>query len=88
MSNNEHEHEHHDKTSTFHITINTRPHEVSGPSISYREVVNLAFPGTSEDIIYKVHYAGEHHLDGILHDGEFVELENGMKFDVHATNRS
>lgn len=78
----------HGKPSTFHIIINARAHEVTGSKLSYREVVNLAFPGDPGEIIYLVQYVAPKLPDGGLKDGEFVELENGMKFDVTPTNRS
>lgn len=81
-------HEQHGKPSTFHIIVNARAYEVPGPKISYRELVNLAFPGDPGEIIYLVQYVAPKQPDGTLADGEFVELENGMKFDVTPTNRS
>lgn len=78
----------HGKPSTFHIIVNAREHEVTGPKISYREVVNLAFPGDPGQIIYLVQYVAPKQPDGTLADGESVVLENGMKFDVTPTNRS
>ena len=86
MSNQDkHEHEKH---KTFHIIVNARAHEVPGPQISYRDVVNLAFPGDPGEILYSVHYVAPKHPDGTLAEGQSVELENGMKFDVTPTNRS
>jgi hypothetical protein len=35
-----------------------------------------------------VQYVAPHLPDGGLQDGESVDLENGMKFDVSPTNRS
>jgi len=78
----------HGKPSSFHIIINASAFEVSGSKITYRELVNLAFPGDTGEIIYLVQYVAPHLPDGGLQDGEFVELENGMKFDVSPTNRS
>lgn len=85
MSQNHHNH---GKPSTFHIIINARPHEAPGPRISYREIVNLAFPGDPGEILYLVQYVAPKQPDGTLADGESVQLENGMKFDVTPTNRS
>ena len=73
---------------TFHIVINTRSFEVSGPKISYREVVNLAFPGDSGEIIYLMHFSAPPHTEGSLTDGHSVKLTKGMVFDVSPTNRS
>lgn len=76
--------------SSFHIIVNARPREVTGVSISYSEVVNLAFPDdpNAGEYLYSVHYTGPHVPDGTLAEGQSVKLENGMKFDVTKTNRS
>jgi hypothetical protein len=76
------------KRSSFHIKINGSEFEVPGPKISYRELVNLAFPGEPGEIIYLVQYVSPHGPDGQLQDGESVELVNGMKFDVERSHRS
>jgi len=78
----------HVKPKNFHIIINASAFEVPGPRITYRELVNLAFPGDSGEIIYLIQYVAPHLPDGALLDGESVNLENGMKFDVTLTNRS
>lgn len=86
MSNEDKNHQNPNKK--FHIIINARPHEVDGPQITYREVVNLALPGDSGEILYSVHYVAPKQPDGTLAEGQHVQLENGMKFDVTPTNRS
>lgn len=78
----------HGKPSSFHIIINASEFKVPGPKITYRELVNFAFPGDSGEIIYLVQYVAPHLPDGGLQDGESIDLENGMKFDVSPTNRS
>lgn len=78
----------HGKPDIFHIIINARSHEVSGHRISYRDVVNLAFPGDPGEILYSIHYVAPKLPDGTLAEGQSVDLENGMKFDVTPTNRS
>lgn len=93
MSNLESEHQsnnaaEHGKDSKFHIFINASPFEVAGPQIGYRELVNLAFPGDPGEIIYLIQYVSPHGPDGQLQDGESVNLENGMKFNVERTHRS
>lgn len=78
----------HGKPSSFHIIINASAFDIPGPEITYRELVNLAFPDDPGEIIYLVQYVAPHLPDGGLQDGESVNLENGMKFDVSPTNRS
>lgn len=73
--------------SSFHIIVNARAREVTGESISYSQIVSLAFPddpGASQ-YLYSVHYVGPHVPDGTLAEGQSVKLENGMKFDVSKT---
>jgi len=81
-----HQQAHHVKT--YHIIINGSAHEVPGSSISYRELVNLAFPGDTGEIIYLIQYVSPHGPDGQLHDGDAVDLVDGMKFDVERSHRS
>jgi hypothetical protein len=77
-----------DPNRAFHIIVNARPHSVFGPNITYQQVVNLAFPNPVSDTLYSVHYVAPKQADGTLAEGQHVQLENGMKFDVTATNRS
>ena len=83
-----HEHHDHGKHSKFSIAINGVELEVRGPKISYRELVNLAFPGDSGEIIYLIQYVTPDGHEGQLHDGESVDLIQGMKFDVERSHRS
>lgn len=84
-----HEHtQHHSDPATFHIVVNARPAAVESTRITYQEIVQLAFPGEAGDILYSVVYTGPKHADGMLAPGQSVALENGMKFDVTANNRS
>jgi hypothetical protein len=74
---------------SFHIIVNARPREVTGHSITYREVVLLAFPNADfNQFDFEVHYTGPHVPDGSLVDGQSVRLENGLKVDVTKTNKS
>jgi hypothetical protein len=78
------------ESSSFHIIVNARPREVIGESITYEQVVALAFPDDpgANQFLYSVHYVGPHMPDGTLAVGQSVTLKNGMKFDVSKTNRS
>jgi hypothetical protein len=80
----------HNKPDSFHIIVNARPKEVTGTQISYRELVNLAFPDDphNSEVLFSIHYTAPHLPDGTLAEGQTVKLENGMKFDVTKTNRS
>ena len=54
------------------IIINGRPREVIGKSITYEEVVKLAFPDdpSNQDIDFTVAYANPHGRDGELVAGQ------------------
>lgn len=72
-----------------HIIVNARPKKFDGDQITYSQVVLLAYPDeTNPDIIFTVTYVGPHVQDGTLVEGQSVEINNGMKFDVNKTNRS
>ncbi len=78
----------HNKTVT--IIVNGRPREVTGKSISYEEIVKLAFPDdvSNQDIDFTVAYANPHGKDGELVAGQEVHVKEGMVFNVTKTNRS
>ncbi len=72
-----------------HIIINGRQHSIEGDSISYEELVSLAFPtGSVSDGLYSIMYSGPNMADGSLGQGGTINIKNGMKFDVSLTNRS
>ncbi|MBN2606987.1 MAG: multiubiquitin domain-containing protein [Thiotrichales bacterium] len=83
----DHGHGHENKPKTI-IIINGSQKEYDGARISYSEVVQLAFPGSSSDIVYSINYSWKNELDGTLYDGQFVTVKKGMEFDVTPTNRS
>ncbi|MDX9786851.1 MAG: multiubiquitin domain-containing protein [Desulfobacterales bacterium] len=76
------------KTTT--IIVNGRQREVTGKTISYSQVVQLAFPNDQADanIDYTVAYANPHGKDGTLVNGQEVHVKEGMIFNVTKTNRS
>lgn len=76
------------KTST--IIVNGRPREVTGKTVSYEEIVKLAFPDepSNQDIDFTVAYANPHGKDGTLVAGQGVHVKEGMVFNVTKTNRS
>ena len=78
----------HNKTTI--IIVNGRQKEVTGKTISYSEVVQLAFPNDqmNDNIEYTVAYANPHGKDGTLVEGQSVHVKKGMIFNVTKTNRS
>jgi hypothetical protein len=78
MSENEHE---------VHIIVNGRPKKVPGPSITFEQVVALAFNPVPPNAFFTVTWSlGSH--GGSLTPGNSVRVHNGMKFDVTETGQS
>ncbi len=77
-----------DKTVT--IIVNGRQREVTGKTISYEEIVRLAFPNepSNQDVDFTVAYANPHGKDGELVAGQDVYVKEGMVFNATKTNRS
>jgi len=71
------------------IIINGRPRKWEGSTISYEEVVELAFPGQPPDAsrIYTVTYK-KGAEQGTLVSGQSLSVKPGTIFNVTATNRS
>lgn len=74
----------------FHIVVNGRPKAVHEFSLSYEQVVSLAFPDGPHDdsTLYTVSYAAPHGHDGTLAKGQSVKVQEGMSFNVGKTSRS
>ena len=75
---------------TTSIIVNGRPRDVIGKTISYEEVVKLAYPNdpANNEIDFTVVYANPHGRDGELVAGQSVHVKEGMVFNVTKTNRS
>jgi len=78
----------HNKTIT--IIVNGRKREVTEKTMSYEEIVKLAFPDdpSNQDFDFTVAYANPHGKDGELVPGQEVHVKEGMVFNVTKTNRS
>lgn len=74
------------------IIVNAKKKEVHQRQLSYWEVVKLAYPDAvpSDRIIYSIDYScGPHeNQEGSMVDGQHVQVKNGMKFYVTATDKS
>ncbi len=86
----EHEEKKHEKV--YKIFVNTREKEVTKDTLTFEEVVMLAF-GTvpsGDGILITVlfHHADQHPDDGTLQPGQSVKIKNHTSFDVTQTNRS
>ncbi|WP_081610735.1 multiubiquitin domain-containing protein [Cupriavidus neocaledonicus] len=73
----------------FQIFVNTAPHKVPGPEISFEKILELAGINiVGVDLgLYDVDYKHGNNL-GSLTPGKTAKLENGMKFDAGKSNRS
>lgn len=81
-----------DKKHGVRIIVNTREKEWDKETISYREVVILAFGSYSEDplVRYTVNYSKgpKENREGSLTQGQSVLVKNEMIFDVTESNKS
>ena len=69
------------------IIVNGRPKKVPEPSISFEQVVALAFNPVPPNAFFTVTWSHGNH-GGSLTPGHSVAVENGMKFDVTETGQS
>jgi hypothetical protein len=75
----------------YKIIVNTRERTVDDRTLSFGQVVALAFPGAhGTDIVFTVtyHRAAGTQRDGNLSEGGTVTIKNGTIFDVTRTRRS
>jgi hypothetical protein len=72
------------------IIVNARPKEWTNDTISFDEVVKLAFPDLPPDPnrIFTVTYKKGKNQGSLVQGGPPLPAENGMVFDVTATNKS
>lgn len=70
------------------IFVNGKPRQFEGATITYDDIVHLAFPEGPFDIIYTVVYVNPHGHDGTLAPGQRTAVHDGVEFSVRKTNRS
>ena len=76
---------------TFEIIVNARPRTVTGRTVTFEQVVQLAFPDEHEpnvdfDVTY--HKAASTPPAGLLGRGGSIQVKNGTVFNVTRTVRS
>jgi Multiubiquitin len=87
MSKHEHGYEHHEHEYT--VIVNGRSKKVEQSELSYDEVVALAFDPVPSGPNVVITVTWRHgNESGTLIAGESVEVKDGMKFDVTATDKS
>jgi hypothetical protein len=77
--------------ATFEIIVNARPRTVTGSTVTFEQVVQLAFPGEHDpnvdfDVTY--HKAASTPPAGQLGRGGSIQVRNGTVFNVTRTVRS
>jgi hypothetical protein len=80
------EHKPHEST----VIVNGRPKKVEQVSLSYDDVVKLAFgdnPPSGPDVEITVSWRHGNE-SGTLTEGQSVDVKDGMKFDVTPTDKS
>jgi len=80
------------KRKTYDIVINGSVYEVHDETVTYQQVIGLAFPGSDPAVIYSMAYRkakGGRGGTGTLVPGASVEVKKqGTSFDVTPTTRS
>ena len=71
----------------INIIINGRPRRVVEKTMSFEEIVALAFNPIPPGAFFTVTYS-HGHTGGTLVPGQTVPVQNGMKFDVTETGQS
>lgn len=75
----------------FEIIVNARPRSWNEDTISYSQVVDLAFPPPHTPTeIFTVQYSRgpKENRQGTLVEGQAVPVKSGMVFDVTRTDKS
>jgi hypothetical protein len=75
----------------FEIIVNARPKQWNEETISYSQVVELAFPGQhNPNEIFTVQYSRgmKEKPQGTLVEGQSVKVKDGMVFHVTRTDKS
>ena len=79
------------KDKVFTIIVNAQEKTVDHKRLTFEEIVTLAFGSyqPSETIIYTVLYTrGDYGKEGSLVVGEWINVKDGMEFNVDKNNRS
>lgn len=80
-----HQHDHPDIT----IIVNGRPRKVTQETLSFADIVALAFSPVPSNALFTVTYSrGEHDQRGSLQPGQTVKVKDGMILNVTETGQS
>ena len=88
----EDEHFHSGKPKVYKIIVNGRPKEVSTKTLTFDQVVALAFnpvpSGPTVQFTVTYRKGPRQNPEGSMTEGETVRIKDGMIFDVTETNKS
>ena len=88
----EDEHFHSGPPRPYTIYVNGEPKEVTTKTVSFAEIVKLAYPvpPKGDNILYTVSYEDgpPSNPQGSMKEGQTVKVKNGMIFNVTATDKS
>ncbi|MEP1152196.1 MAG: multiubiquitin domain-containing protein [Balneola sp.] len=80
------------KNKVLQIIINGQPKEVDEKRLSYKQVIELAFPNPQfgPNIVYTVTYKNgpKPNPKGVMVEGDVVKIKEGMLFNVTRTDKS
>lgn len=78
------------KANEFTVIVNGRPKKVETATLTYDQVIELAFgdnPPTGDTVEITVSWRHGNE-NGTLTKGQSVDVKDGMKFDVTPTDKS
>jgi hypothetical protein len=78
------------KSKEFTVIVNGRPKKVDAPTLTYDQVVTLAFgdnPPSGDNVEISISWRHGNE-NGTLTKGHAVDVKDGMKFDVTPTDKS
>lgn len=82
----------HTRLKVYDIFVNTRPRQVSTPTLTFWQVVKLVYPDAVENstTYYTVTYkhGPASNPEGSMVAGETVHIKDGMRFNVTPTDKS
>jgi hypothetical protein len=82
----------HEHKTEYKIIVNTREKIVFSDDLTFDQAVHLAYenPPVGENIMFEITFrkAAEERPDGILTEGQTVEIKNGTIFNVHTSDKS
>jgi hypothetical protein len=88
----EDEHFHSGHPKAYMIYVNGVQMEVTKKTLSFNEIVRLAYPNppTGDNVLYTISYEDGPHANpqGSMKEGDIVKDKNGMIFNVTATDKS